>query len=106
MKKIFIVIFSLILSSSLVGCASLGNSLSKTGTSISGADYRVTLYSGGQPIRQWDLHGIVSEEAGSDGWYFNCKRQVIRISGDVVVEPPSEVQPLPSLIKCSSGSDE
>jgi len=99
--KRFFVVIVLLLGFSLTGCASLGNSLSKTGTSIAGADYRVTLYSGGKPIRQWDLHGIVSEESGSDGWYFNCKRQVIRISGDVVVEPPSEVEALPSLIKCN-----
>ena len=30
---------------------------------------------------------IINEEEGSDGWYFSCKRELVRISGDVVVEP-------------------
>jgi hypothetical protein len=104
MKRAFLVFLIISLGAINTGCASLGNSLSKTGTSIVGADYRVTLYSGGQPVRQWDLHGIVNEEDGSDGWYFNCKRQVIRISGDVVVEPPSETPALSSLVVCNKGN--
>lgn len=48
----------------------------------------MTLYSGGTAIREWQVKNtIIDEETGSDGWYFSCNRELIRLSGDVVVEP-------------------
>ncbi|MBL1177668.1 MAG: hypothetical protein FWK01_21675 [Pantanalinema sp. GBBB05] len=77
----------------LTGCASFGNSLSLSTSKVVGGDYRVTLYSGGKAVREWQLKsGFVNEEEGSDGWYFNCKNHTIRISGDVVVEALSGSQ--------------
>ena len=99
-KFCFNVCLVVVLGLSLASCATMGNSLSKAGAGLVGGNYRVTLYSGGSAVRQWDLKGTVNEEDGSDGWYFNCKGQVVRISGDVVVENPSSIAALPSLIKC------
>lgn len=72
------------------GCASFSNGLEKNVTSWTGGEFRVILYSGGEAVREWQLNGIVREENGSDGWYFNCGGALVRISGDVVVEPLSQ----------------
>ena len=68
------------------GCASLGNSVVRTRTGITGGHFLVSQYSGGQLIRQWEVRGIITEEEYSDGWNFNC-HGLVRLSGDVVVEP-------------------
>lgn len=93
MKRLIIAAF-LILVLPLTSCAALGNRAVKTGTSFAGGDYRVTFYSGGKAVREWQVRNtIVNEEEGSDGWYFSCKRSLIRISGDVVVEPLNQSTP-------------
>ena len=77
---------------SLNACASTRNLWVKNTTQFLGGNFTVTLYSGGQPVRAWELRdGVVDEEAGSDGWNFACKTRLIRLSGDVVVEPTGEV---------------
>lgn len=86
MKKALLCLF-LAIALPLTGCASFGNRMSLATSGAMGGDYRVTLYSGGKAVREWQLkNGFVNEEEGSDGWYFNCKSHTIRISGDVVVE--------------------
>ena len=92
MKKIFLPgLLALLLICQ--GCASLRNSLTKTGTQWNGGDFRITLYSGGKAVRGWDVkNAIVDEEEGSDGWLFSCRGNLVRLSGDVVVEPLSEAK--------------
>lgn len=92
MKKVLVALF-LAIALPLTGCASFGNSISLSTSKAIGGDYRVTLYSGGKAVREWQLkNGFVNEEEGSDGWYFNCKSHTIRLSGDVVVEALSGSQ--------------
>lgn len=97
MKRISLICLLILFSLLTTGCASFGNRLSLSAASVVGGAYRVTLYSGGKPVREWQMsNGIVNEEEGSDGWYFNCKSHVVRISGDVVVEPLDESKNLVS----------
>lgn len=50
-------------------------------------DIKVTLYSGGQAVRVWDLKdAIISNSDGSDGYYFYEGGKLIEISGDIVIE--------------------
>lgn len=87
MKRLLIAVV-LIPTILLTGCTSFGDSLVRTQTGWTGGDYRVTLYSGGQSIREWQIkNAIVNEEEGSDGWYFSCGHELVQLSGDVVVEP-------------------
>jgi len=53
-----------------------------------GSQFKVTLYSGGQPVKTWISTGKVSTETHSDGWYFidSVSHRLIRVSGPVVVE--------------------
>ena len=88
MKSKIVLLLTVLLIFPLTSCATLGNSLVKTTTGYVGGDYRVTFYSGGKAVREWQVKdAIINEEEGSDGWYFSCKRELVRISGDVVVEP-------------------
>jgi hypothetical protein len=53
-----------------------------------GSRCRVTLYSGGKPVREWVSTGKVQTEEKSDGWYFMDAgtSKLVRVSGDVTVE--------------------
>lgn len=53
-----------------------------------GSKFKVTLYSGGEPVRTWTSTGKVLTEQESDGWYFTDADtgKLVRLSGDVVVE--------------------
>jgi hypothetical protein len=53
-----------------------------------GTQFRITLYSGGSPVRQWISTGKVETEEHSDGWLFVDKATggLVRVSGPVVVE--------------------
>lgn len=84
----------------LTSCASTVNTLQRNVTGITGDHYLVTMYSGGNIIRQWELQGTVNEEDGSDGWYFSCDG-LIRISGDVVVEVFNTDNALDSRVQCN-----
>ena len=89
--KIQLLLLLAILGIFSTGCASLGNQMVRTETSVMGGDYRVTMFSGGKPVRAWEIKNtIVHEEEGSDGWWFSCGGKLVRLSGDVVVEPLSE----------------
>lgn len=85
MKKIFIIgIIGIILFS---GCGSFGNQVTKFGKGASRGDYVVTLYSGGQVVRTWEVqNGFVNTESGSDGWFFNYNGKLVRVAGTVSVE--------------------
>lgn len=53
-----------------------------------GSDFKVTVYSGGVPVRTYTSSGKVATEEDSDGWYFTDKetRKLVRVSGTVTVE--------------------
>lgn len=53
-----------------------------------GKDYTVSVYSGGEKVREFTSSGKVLTEADSDGWFFTDKEsgKLVRISGTVIVE--------------------
>lgn len=53
-----------------------------------GSNFKVTLYSGGEAVREWHSTGKVLTETDSDGWYFMDKsnNKLVRISGSVAIE--------------------
>lgn len=54
-----------------------------------GCRHKVALYSGGKLVREWTSTGKVLTEEHSDGWYFEDAgtHRLVRVSGDVVIEP-------------------
>lgn len=54
-----------------------------------GDDYRITLYSGGKAVREWQLtQGIVNYEKHDDGWFFSCHKHLVIIRGEqITIEP-------------------
>jgi len=84
MKKLFIVF---LISLFLLSCAGIENWFTKAKSGTMKGNFKVTLYSGGQPVKIWDVkNGFISSETQSDGWYFNYNGKLIRISGTVVIE--------------------
>lgn len=53
-----------------------------------GSNFRVTLYSGGEVVKEWESIGKVQTESQSDGWFFMDAKtnKLVRVSGDVAVE--------------------
>ena len=53
-----------------------------------GKDYNISVYSGGQKIKEFISSGKVLTEKESDGWFFMNKEtgKLVRISGTVIVE--------------------
>lgn len=88
--KIVLLIISFLLLILLSGCnPSKGNSWTKRISNFLGDDYRITLYSGGKAVREWQLRrGIVNYEKNDDGWFFSCKKHLVVIRGEeIVIEP-------------------
>lgn len=50
--------------------------------------FRITVWSGGKPVKEYISRGKVHTESESDGWYFSDKETgaLIRISGTVTME--------------------
>jgi hypothetical protein len=88
-KTVFLII-SLLIIIVLNGCTpSKENNWTQKLSHIFGDDYRVTLYSGGKAVREWQLkHGIVNYEKNDDGWFFSCQKHLVVIRGEeIVIEP-------------------
>jgi len=53
-----------------------------------GSHHKITLYSGGIPVRVWHSSGAISNEEKSDGYYFQDDQtgRLISVSGSVVIE--------------------
>ena len=54
-----------------------------------GSHHIITLYgANGTPIKQWESTGSVSNEANSDGWYFEdvATDKLIEITGTIIIE--------------------
>lgn len=88
MKKILLATM-LIASTSLMGCGgSWDNSMTKWGADLKKTDMKITQWSGGKAIKEWNIrNGYVSTEENSDGWFFkNDAGKLVRISGTVTIE--------------------
>lgn len=53
-----------------------------------GSKFKITIYSGGQIVREFTSTGKVLTEENSDGWYFknSVNNKLVMLSGDVVIE--------------------
>ncbi|MEM9922559.1 MAG: hypothetical protein AAF915_02180 [Cyanobacteria bacterium P01_D01_bin.50] len=88
--KVVLLIISFLILILLSGCnPSKGNSWTQRISNLLGDDYRITLYSGGKAVREWQLRrGIVNYEKNDDGWFFSCKKHLVVIRGrEIVIEP-------------------
>jgi hypothetical protein len=86
MKK---VLAGIVLATSLLlsGCSSLANHFEKTSRALTASDYLVVLYSGGKPVHYWIVRDkFINTEQQSDGYFWVDHDQMIRVSGDVVIQ--------------------
>jgi len=86
MKKIAFMILAAL---TLTACSgSTQNAWQKTATDYSRADFKVTLYSGGQVIRTWDLKNTFVNDEDQSGmvYFFDTNGKMVRLTGDVVIE--------------------
>ena len=84
MNKLFLVIC---LAALISGCGGFENEWTKVKVNTTKGDFRVSLYSGGKTVKTWDIqNGYISTESASDGWFFNYKGKLVRISGTVIIE--------------------
>lgn len=69
-----------------IGCGGVMNSCQRLGANARNASFKVTLYSGGEIVREWDVKGYISSESSTDGYFFVQNGKVVRITGDIVIE--------------------
>jgi hypothetical protein len=86
MKRLLILPLVVLSLLTLGGCAGWENSLTKTTTGWVGDQLRVVFFSGGTPVREYHINGTVNEDSEST-WYFNCLGHLVKVDGDVLVEP-------------------
>lgn len=83
MKKLFLLFFvTLFLSSCERGCQSWNRSFEST----SSHKLHITLFSGGEAVKEWTFSGIVNNQEGTDGFYFYYEGKLVEVSGDVLIE--------------------
>lgn len=74
----------------IVGCLTLCGCTKAERSQVLGfgKDYAVSVYSGGEKVREFTSSGKVLTEEKSDGWFFTNKEtgKLVRISGTVIVE--------------------
>lgn len=80
----YLVLISLVLSMFLSSCTSAD----RAKIFSYGSHHKITLYSGGVPVRVWHSSGAISNEEKSDGYYFQDDQtgKLVGISGTVVIE--------------------
>ena len=80
MKAIWLVVALML----VVGCTDA----QKSQIGSLGSKFKVTLYSNGEAVREWESTGKVMAESESDGWYFTDAKtnKLVRVSGSVVIE--------------------
>ncbi len=81
MRKMLIA--GLLMSALLFGCTDA----QKSQISALGSRFKVTQFSGGKVVGEWESTGKVSTEPQSDGYYFTDKMtgKLIRVSGTIQV---------------------
>ena len=71
----------------LTGCSGFKNNINKMSNSLSSGDYKVTVWSGGQAVREYFVkNSFVNTEQNSDGWFFFVNGKLVRVSGTVTIE--------------------
>lgn len=87
MKKILLGALLLTLTT-VVGCGGgFRNDVTKTVAAFTYNSWRVTVWSGGQAVKVYEIrNGYISSEQGSDGWFFTYNGKLVRVSGTVTVE--------------------
>lgn len=86
MKKLM-VILAVVSCMALAGCGGISNWVTKVKANTMQGDFRVTVYSGGQAVKVWEVkNGYVSSESQSDGWFFSYNGKLVRVAGTVTVE--------------------
>jgi hypothetical protein len=85
MKKLLLVL-GLVGTLAISGCSHWENSIQKLQQSTLGGTFKVTLYSGGVAVRTWEVDGYISSETQTDGYFFDVDGQLVRITGDIVIE--------------------
>jgi len=53
-----------------------------------GSKHKITMYSGGKVVGQWESTGNVNNQSQSDGWYFedSTTHKLVEVAGQVVIE--------------------
>jgi len=84
MKKQFILVLLLL---SLTSCTQRGCQSFNRSFQFTERYYKVSVYSGGKVVKQFQFKGIINQEENSDGiyWYDNYG-ELIEVSGDYIVE--------------------
>ncbi len=82
MRNTIIILSLLVLTSCSRGCQEFERNI------IDNHDHeiRVTQFSGGQKVGEWEFNGIVTNSANSDGYCFYYKGKLIEVSGDIKIE--------------------
>lgn len=83
MRNIFIYLFILF---TLTSCERTFQGCGRTLETTSKHQIRVTLYSGGEAVKQWEFSGIVNNQENTDGFYFYYENKLVEVSGDILIE--------------------
>lgn len=87
MKKQFILILTLLF---LTSCTQRGYQSFNRRFQFTERYYRVSVFSGGKIIKQFNFKGIINQEENSDGIYwYDTYGELIEVSGDYIVESSS-----------------
>jgi hypothetical protein len=71
----------------LTGCSAFRNKFSKGIDALAAKDYRVTLYSGGQAVKVYEVtNTFINTEEDSDGYFFYSGGRLVRVTGDLLIE--------------------
>lgn len=71
----------------LTGCGAFKNNLGRAAEALSSGNYVVTVWSGGNAVRTYEVKdGFINAEKESDGWFFMHNGKLVRVSGTVTIE--------------------
>ena len=71
----------------LTGCSAVENKISKFVDGATSSNYRITQWSGGVPVKTWEINSsFVNTERETDGYFFYYNGKLVRVSGTVTIE--------------------
>lgn len=71
----------------LTGCGAFKNNLGRAAEALSSGNYVVTIWSGGNAVRTYEVKdGFINAERETDGWFFMHNGKLVRVSGTVTIE--------------------
>lgn len=73
-----------LLAAPLMGCTDAGQAKLFS----LGNKFKIVMYSGGKPVKEWTSTGKVLSEASGSGYYFmdSATGKLVRVNGDVAIE--------------------